>query len=130
MPHPGRLLVGLGAIVAGVALLGPHVTLPVAGTVDGIHGASWPVLVPLVVAAAAALLPSARTVPPGPGAGVGLLLVCCAATVFAAIKLADASTAVEAAGAGSIGWGALAVIAGCGAAVAGSAWAVIAGVRS
>jgi hypothetical protein len=122
--------VGLGALIAGVALAGPHVTLPVAGTVGGIEGASWPALLPLVVAAVAALLAADRNLPPTPVSGVGLLVACCAATVFAAVKLADASAAVDAAAGGSVGWGAILLLTGCGVAAAGSAVSVVAGVRT
>jgi hypothetical protein len=110
--HPGRLVLLGGVVVAGMAVLLPFATLPVIGTVDGVDGDAWPVLIPIAVAAAASLVGD-RTLGHRARSGIPVLVAACGALVFASAKAADAVAAVREAGEGaSLGAGSWVMLAG------------------
>jgi hypothetical protein len=110
--HPGRLVVVTGVVVTGTALLLPFATLPVIGTVDGVDGDGWPVMLPIAVTAMMALLGD-RTVGHRARSGIPALVAACGALLFASAKAADAMAAVREAGEGaSLGVGSWVMLAG------------------
>jgi len=92
--HPHRPIVLTGAVFGVLALFLPFVRLPVMGAIDGLTGDGWPALViaaPVVAKAAVGDWSRGNS----PVIGIVLTLVGCLATVFAAVKLTDAITAVR-----------------------------------
>lgn len=92
--HPHRPLVLAGAVFGVLALFLPFARLPVLGAIDGIAADGWPavaIAAPVVVKAAWGDWSRGNS----PLIGIGLTLVGCLATVFAAVKLTDAIHAVR-----------------------------------
>jgi hypothetical protein len=92
-----------GSGLAGAALFLTQVRFPVVGSVNGIDGDAWPVLIPLAPLLLLTLFGD-RVEGYRPAAGLLGILFACAAVVFAAIKTADAVLAARSAG-GSVGAG-------------------------
>lgn len=103
--HPHRPIVLSGAIFGVLALFLPFVRLPVVGPIDGIGGYGWPAL---VVAAPVVLLAAVGDWSRGhaPFVGITTTVLGCSATVFAAVKLADAIDSVRGLEGGALGPGA------------------------
>ena len=103
--HLHRPIVLAGAVFGVLALFLPFVRLPVMGPIDGIAGDGWPALaIAAPVVAKAAVGDWSRG--NAPLVGIILTLVGCLATVFAAVKLADAIDAVRGLEGGALGPGA------------------------
>ena len=91
--HPWRLITLVGAGFCGLAMLFPFATLPVLGALDGVEAEAWPALLPLAPVVLAAAFGDWRR---GlrPAAAIPLILLTCAAVLFAVVKLTDALVAV------------------------------------
>lgn len=109
--HRSRIAILLGTVVAGSALLLPFAAFPARGNVNGITAGGWPAVALLGVPALFALFGDRAE---GFGRPTALLAVAAggAATVFSALKIADAVKAADAA-AGSVGAGVWVVAAAC-----------------
>jgi len=101
--HLSRIVVLAGSGLAGAALFLTQVRFPVLGSVNGIDGDAWPVLIPLVPLLLLTLVGD-RAESYRPALGMVSLALACAAVVFAAVKTADAVLAARAAD-GTVGAG-------------------------
>lgn len=102
--HRSRIIILVGAAVAGLALFLPFVDLPVVGTINGFDGDGWPATALLAVPALMALVGDRAEGFSGTAALVAVA-VSALAVLFAVFKLIDANDAISAAGAGSLGAG-------------------------
>lgn len=95
--HPARWTVvgGFAACVVSLAL--GFVTLPLTGTISGISGDGWPILLILAIPLILAILGD-RTEGLGPVASTAAIALCGVAVVFAVAKFVDARLAVDTAG--------------------------------
>ena len=116
--HLSRIVVLAGSGLAGAALFLTQVRFPVLGSVNGIDGDAWPVLIPLIPLLLLTVLGD-RVEGYRPAAGLLGIVFACGAVVFAAVKAADAVLAARDSG-GSVGAGALVVLAATVAAVIGT----------
>ncbi len=98
----------LAVALSGGSLLLPFLTLPSQGTVNGIEGDAWPILILLGPVLLPAILGDRRE---GLRTPVALLTVVfsCGAVLFAVAKLIDAARAADQAG-GSVGLGSWAIL--------------------
>ncbi|NNF65616.1 MAG: hypothetical protein HKN07_15340 [Acidimicrobiia bacterium] len=105
--HPARWTVVGGFVTCAISLALGFVTLPLTGTISGLSGDGWPILLILAIPLALAVLGD-RTEGLGPIASTAAIALCGVAVVFAVAKFVDARLAVDAAGssgAASIGPG-------------------------
>ena len=105
--HRSRRTLLLGTLLAALVILLPVAALPNLGTINGIDGNAWPVLIPLVVALVLFLFGD-RAERPAPPVTVIAALLATAGLGFSIVKLLDAHRAVSDAG-GSVGIGAWAL---------------------
>ena len=115
--HRSRLVILAGAVLALVSLPLPHIRLPVAGSVNGFDGDSWPAAL-LLVALAALAVAGDRGEGFGAAQAVAAIGIAGIAVVFTSFKLADGLEAVDEAG--SIGIGMWVLVAGALSGLAGS----------
>jgi len=96
--HPYRLTVLTGVGFATLAMLLPFLSLPVAGSVDGLSADAWPALVPLLPVALLVIDQRSEHGLAGLTAAIGAGLAG-TAMIFATVKLADAIVAARSPGA-------------------------------
>ena len=109
--HPWRPVAIVGTAFAAVSLLFPFVSFPVLGVVDGISADAWPALIPLLPVAIVAATGDWSVGPP-PWVAVVLVLMACAAVLFAVVKAVDAALATQTVGEASVGAGPIVLVAG------------------
>ncbi len=117
--HRSRILILIGALLAGLALFLPHARFPGIGAADGFTADTWPVMLALLPVALMAVLGDRGEGHRLPAATAGLILSC-AALVFAVVKVIDAVAAVGPIEGAAVGVGIWVVAAGAGLAVLGS----------
>ena len=117
--HRSRILILVGALLAGLALFLPQARFPGIGAADGFTADTWPVMLALLPVALMAVLGDQGEGHRLPAAAAGLILSC-AALVFAVVKVIDAVTAVGPIEGAAVGVGTWVVAAGAGLAVLGS----------
>lgn len=120
--HPARWIVVGGFIACAVSLTLGFVTLPLTGTISGISGGGWPILLMLAIPFALATVGD-RTEGLGPFASTAAIALCGVGVVFAVAKFVDARLAVDtasASGTASIGPGIWLMLAGAVVALIGS----------
>jgi len=117
--HRSRIVVLIGILITGVAVLLPFTRSPAAGTVNGIDGAAWPALLPLAIVLLIAVVGDRvegnRLIP-----GIISTIFSCLAVVFTVVKINDGLLSVRGTEEASMGIGPWVLLAGTVIVVAGS----------
>ena len=95
--HRSRRTLLLGTLLAALVILLPVAALPTLGTINGIDGNAWPVLIPLGPALVLFLVGD-RVERPAAAITVVVILLAAAGLGFSIVKLLDAHRAVSDAG--------------------------------
>ena len=117
--HRSRIVVIIGIIITGAAVLLPYTYLPSVGSINGIDGAAWPALLPLSVVFLIAIVGDrVEGNPLVPG--IISTVFSCLAVVFTVVKLNDALLSVRGIEEASVGAGPWVLLSGTAVVLAGS----------